>query len=77
MTENGEAPKFHESPKCAVCDADPMSICSKTLPASNGLVLGLVWCANCGILLSATVIGQQQPMQLPHLRGGGKGPLII
>jgi hypothetical protein len=75
MSENGEAPKVAESPKCVYCDANPMAICSKTIPATNGLVLGLVWCAGCGSLYSAMVIGQQAPMQLPHLKGNSR--LII
>jgi hypothetical protein len=75
MSENGEAQKVAESPKCVYCDANPMAICSKQLVAANGLVIGLVWCSSCAALYSAQPIGMQQPVQLPHLKG--KPGLII
>jgi hypothetical protein len=75
MIETSEPQQLHDNPKCAVCDAQPMMLGSKSIPTNAGLILGIVWCANCGVMLSATVIGQIQPMQLPHLKG--KPGLII
>jgi hypothetical protein len=69
-------PKLHENPKCAYCNADPMMLGSREVPTGAGLLLGIVWCANCGTMLSTQVVGKMAPMQLPHLKGGKPGLII-
>jgi hypothetical protein len=69
MNELEMKPKLHEHPKCAYCDANPMMLGSREIPTNHGLVLGIIWCANCGTTLAAQIVGKVAPMQLPHLKG--------
>ena len=57
-----------KGPKCAGCGKRPPVFDIHMMPTATGLVLGLLYCRDCGEIVPAFSMGQQQPLAVRGLR---------
>ena len=52
-------------PKCPGCSTAPLRFSHNAQVLSNGAIIGMLWCTDCGHVLSMSQVGQKPPAIAP------------
>ena len=56
-------------PKCPSCSQSPLRFSHKVQVLTNGAAISMIWCSDCGHVLSIMQVGQHAPaIARPDLR---------
>jgi RNase P subunit RPR2 len=50
-----------KEPKCPKCASQPLHYGNNVTVSANRAVISVIWCSDCGHIISMQYLGQQQP----------------
>ncbi len=59
--------KYKEHASCPSCEQSPLVLGSREITTNTGMIMAIIWCADCGHTLNVHVIGKAQPIDLASL----------